>query len=196
MKRVLSLIALLGLSAVASAQLSVLPGTPKTFTGYDGQPAAVTGVLTNGVQGTLSSALPAGNATFTYLGNESGNTNLFTFAIGSQTLTESSALGATIGGTVGAGALGFSFTDTNTGTTFSNGSLSIVYVPHVTTIGLPVNQTFDYVIGFNDNGSIDGDFDDFVVGVNVTPVPEPETYAMMLAGLGAMGFMLRRQRRA
>ncbi len=27
----------------------------------------------------------------------------------------------------------------------------------------------------------------------VTPVPEPETYAMMVAGLGLLGFMLRRQ---
>ena len=28
----------------------------------------------------------------------------------------------------------------------------------------------------------------------ITPVPEPETYAMMLAGLGALGFLARRRR--
>jgi hypothetical protein len=28
-----------------------------------------------------------------------------------------------------------------------------------------------------------------------TPVPEPETYALFLAGLGAMGFMARRRRK-
>lgn len=34
------------------------------------------------------------------------------------------------------------------------------------------------------------------VGVtSVTPVPEPETYALMLAGLGALGFMSRRRKR-
>ena len=31
-------------------------------------------------------------------------------------------------------------------------------------------------------------------GLTVVAVPEPETYAMMLAGLGAMGFMARRRR--
>ena len=28
----------------------------------------------------------------------------------------------------------------------------------------------------------------------ITPVPEPETYVMMLAGLGALGFLARRRR--
>ena len=32
--------------------------------------------------------------------------------------------------------------------------------------------------------------------VNVNPVPEPETYAMMLAGLGLLGFIARRKRTA
>ena len=35
--------------------------------------------------------------------------------------------------------------------------------------------------------------DDLYLGV-VTPVPEPESYAMMLAGLGGLGFLLRRRR--
>jgi hypothetical protein len=33
------------------------------------------------------------------------------------------------------------------------------------------------------------------IGVVTTPVPEPETYALMLAGLGAMGFIARRRRK-
>jgi hypothetical protein len=32
--------------------------------------------------------------------------------------------------------------------------------------------------------------------VEISPVPEPETYAMMLAGLGLVGFMGRRRKAA
>jgi hypothetical protein len=34
----------------------------------------------------------------------------------------------------------------------------------------------------------------FVVGSNMAPIPEPETYALMLAGLGVVGFMARRRK--
>ena len=43
-----------------------------------------------------------------------------------------------------------------------------------------------------------GGFETFFVGnaaTVVTPVPEPETYALMLAGLGALGFVAHRRRR-
>jgi hypothetical protein len=192
MKRLLSTLALIALAGSVHAQLVVTGSSAATFSGYDGQPAAQTGVLTNGVHGSLESLL-SGTATFTYLGNESGNSNLFTFTVGPQTLTEANLVGDTISGGIGAGPLGFSFTDTNTASTFGNGSTAIVYVANVNTTSY---GNFQYVIGFNDNGSADGDFDDFVVGVNVTTaVPEPETYALMLAGLGAMGFVARRRRR-
>jgi hypothetical protein len=33
-----------------------------------------------------------------------------------------------------------------------------------------------------------------VGGASVSPVPEPETYALMLAGLGLVGFMARKRK--
>ncbi|MCW7539152.1 PEP-CTERM sorting domain-containing protein [Aquabacterium sp. A7-Y] len=50
--------------------------------------------------------------------------------------------------------------------------------------------SFQYVLGFNDGGP-DIDYDDAVIGVSV--VPEPGSAAMLLAGLGAGLFILRRR---
>ena len=69
------------------------------------------------------------------------------------------------------------------------------------------DQTFSQYVHFNASGnalitgltfSNDPTIDAFeVANFSVTPpVPEPETYAMMLAGLGALGFVGRRRRRS
>jgi len=60
-------------------------------------------------------------------------------------------------------------------------------------------KSYAYVIGYNDsagNSTALGDWDDFVIGVNVAAIPEPETYAMLLAGLGLMGFVARRRKQS
>lgn len=55
-------------------------------------------------------------------------------------------------------------------------------------------------VGFEDlRGGGDRDYNDFTfsfTNVAVNPVPEPETYAMLLTGIGLLGFMARRRRRA
>lgn len=50
-------------------------------------------------------------------------------------------------------------------------------------------------VSFEDvKGLGDGDFNDMqMIFTNVSPVPEPETYAMMLAGLGLIGFISKRK---
>lgn len=60
------------------------------------------------------------------------------------------------------------------------------------------SQTFAYVIGYNDSAGTAslGDWDDMVIGVNIAAIPEPETYAMLLAGLGLMGFVARRRKQS
>jgi probable HAF family extracellular repeat protein len=53
--------------------------------------------------------------------------------------------------------------------------------------------------GINDNGWIIGSAHNSITGLDhaflLTPVPEPETYAMFMAGLGLMGFIARRRRK-
>jgi len=46
------------------------------------------------------------------------------------------------------------------------------------------------VVGLTSNAA------QFSGNVQITPVPEPETYALMLAGLGAIGFVARRRKSA
>ena len=52
--------------------------------------------------------------------------------------------------------------------------------------------------GVNDNGWIVGNAHNSITGLDhaflLTPVPEPETYAMFMAGLGLMGFIARRRK--
>jgi probable HAF family extracellular repeat protein len=52
--------------------------------------------------------------------------------------------------------------------------------------------------GINDNGLIVGNAHNLITGADhaflLTPVPEPETYALFMAGLGLMGFIARRRK--
>jgi PEP-CTERM motif-containing protein len=54
----------------------------------------------------------------------------------------------------------------------------------------------DWMFGFEDTKFGDKDYQDMVFRVSdlVTAIPEPETYAMLLAGLGLMVFVARRRR--
>jgi len=54
-----------------------------------------------------------------------------------------------------------------------------------------------FFIAFEDRGHVsDKDYNDYVAEVRFTPaIPEPEIYAMMVAGLGLMGFVGRRRRK-
>ena len=120
--------------------------------------------------------------TATYLGKEAAHSNSFT--LGDQVLLDTT-IGASVSYVFDAGLIGFTFKDLTENVSVSNGSVG----------GTPAFAflkgygSYDFLIGFNDKSG-DKDYDDFVVGIKYEciPIPEPESFAMMLAGLGLMGF--------
>lgn len=59
------------------------------------------------------------------------------------------------------------------------------------TVSLAAGETVDFVVGVGANGNYYNDSTG--LAATVTAVPEPETVAMMLAGLGALAFVARRR---
>jgi PEP-CTERM motif len=201
MKRILAAVALSAFALGAHAQLSFSSGSNLTFSSYD--PSGTTGPQSQGsLNAIISSAAPT-TLTATFLGKEAGDTNTYSFSVGSGTLTNTSAIGTSIFGPIGAGNLDFLFTDTTTSTSVGNGGsfgqfTSYVVLGTYDNVGaftpFTAGGQYALVLGFNDGAQVDGDYDDMVVGLNVAAVPEPETYALLIAGLGAVGFVSRRRR--
>ncbi len=183
------------LGTAQAGMLTINDGSNMSFSGYNGEPKTVTGAQSSGSFGSLS-ATTAGTFYVTYLGQESGYTNFFTLATAGS-LLESDPLGKTISAEVAPGTVNFSFTDSK-GATFVNGAAQ------TSSLGFSIFSqntstqygAFDYILGFNDSYKSDADYDDFVVGVKfvAAPVPEAETYSMMLAGMGLLGFVTGRRK--
>jgi hypothetical protein len=110
------------------------------------------------------------NATmdFTFMGLASGmySFDFGAYSTGKVTFDSVSLDGTLVPSTLGAGNKSISFS--------ANETLGSSFV---------VSVQYDKAVGV---GSFGG-------SVTVTPVPEPETYALMLAGLGAIGFVARRR---
>ena len=76
-----------------------------------------------------------------------------------------------------------------------NNLLGSVAIPDQVT-DLPYPHTGFYALSFAgiDHAILTANNFDWIVVDNVTAVPEPETYAMLLAGLGLLGFMAHRRK--
>jgi hypothetical protein len=165
-------------------------------------------------------ATESGTVTFTFLGKEAWNSNSLDVGVNTAggVLGDTTA-GSSVSSFINAGVVDFKFTSESLGSSINGGtpnngwdnssSIALIASNFTTTQqagSVPVGSTFDYVLGWNDpsapgfNGTDHPDWDDYVVGVKfapaVQPIPEPETYALMLAGLTAVGFVARRRKSA
>lgn len=204
MKRAIFAFALATVAVGAEAQVTFVDGTERpAFVNYNPNGVAATlGPVVGGREDAMINTT-AGLLTATFLGFEALDTDTFTFSLGSGTLSNKGALNASISGPVSAGPLNFTFADLFQGTTIGNGQNLGDFTSYAVlgsfagTVFTPftLGGTYDLILGFNDGLRVDSDYDDMVIGLKVVAIPEPESYALMLAGLAAVGFVSRRRSR-
>ncbi len=131
----------------------------------------------------------AGQVTFSFVSSSATYNNSFeTFYVGGTKIWSSDNASKTFTVNVEAGALNFAYLSQGVGTPVGNGAVGMGVDLHDT------NKASALIV-FNDSATIDGDYDDLTISA-VAAVPEAETYAMLLAGLGLMGTIARRRNKA
>ena len=157
--------------------------------------------LTYEALGALVSATEDGIVTFEYMGSESGY--LDTFTGGSAVLTETS------GGTEGLFDPGKEPTSsfipgtdlTNLLQFTSSGGVSAkpgqsgfaVYLPGYQDVGTTYTSDVIWLAYDDGGGGPDDNHDDMIIRATIRAVPEPATWAMMVAGVAAVGLSMRRR---
>ena len=129
--------------------------------------------------GNFLAAGPSSGANSATLNFVNGGLNFISFLWGSPDLYNVLTLTSSVTGVHTYTAAGMSFSQTNGNQGFSQ------YVQFSSTATDKITS-----LTFTNTPSVDA-FE--VANFNVTPVPEPETYALMLAGLGALGALQRRR---
>ena len=190
--------ALLIAGGTANAGLSFVPTNTVTRT----EAFNIGGFATLPVGSTLSvghldyTGPGSQTVTYTFLGQESGFNDKFYDILGGTTLLESNPIGTSVSSLVSAiGPLNFKFEGDSGKFAFNGGAWDTgTSIGLIGTNMLVGSTIYQYVLGYNDSAGSShlGDWDDFVIGVSA--VPEPETYAMMLVGLGLIGFSIRKQK--
>lgn len=192
-------------SAAGAATLS-LAGTGYTsfiVSNYDLAPSLngktisyVDGATKDGTTG-LQVDGPA-KVTFTYVGSEAGHQNYAASLADGTMFTKASAIGSSFVATMTSGGLLDFFFGTlapakAVGELYNNGNAS-VSSPNFA-IGYYQDGDSWYAL-FDDLAAGDKDFDDFVLKIDLAPVPVPAAGLLLLGGLGALGAFARRRKTA
>lgn len=183
---------LVSTGAVAAPSLSITGGTPTSMFSFQGistagyASAASSSAVEYDIGATLTT-LYYSDITFTFVGKEAGFKNvLFTF--GNSQFSNTVAVGTSVTFKhVANGILNYGFQSNGAGPVYNNPNNQI---------GLMVNDAGTSALALFNDVHADRDYDDMGVEITVTAVPEVETYAMMLAGLGLMGAIARRRNKA
>lgn len=178
--------------AITIGQLSLATAGGVVFSGDTHD--VITGA-TGGAFGQLSATQDT-LFTVTFLGKEATNANFY-ISNGVQvanTSTTTAYAGQSFSFNVAAGLIDFGFGGSGTATPASNLSNyigTIAYIPNDGSYVDASGNPFAFLIGFNDSGSPDGDYDDYVVGVSAVPVPA--ALPLLASALGMFGVARRRK---
>lgn len=181
------------LSATGGSTVSLV-GLPGTFNPtWFGDASLYTSSfdLTSMLQGASLLLTTPASVTYTLVGFEAAFNNAF--VSGSGRLDNRSGATSNLGntfslGVLGAGQLDFGFLSNGIGSLLGNGKAK-----HNTGLVMSADNTSALML-FNDSFKGDGDFDDMVVRITVSAVPEPEMLGMLLVGLGVVTAAVRRRR--
>jgi hypothetical protein len=175
--------------ALADPVFSIVGGTTANYSAVDYDPLPMAEFGATFVKtGTLMMS-EAGQVTFSFVSSSATYNNSFeAFYIGGTKIWSSDNASKTFTVNVGAGALNFAYLSQGVGTPVGNGAVGMG-------VDLSDTNAASALIVFNDSATIDGDYDDLTISA-VAAVPEAETYAMLLAGLGLMGTIARRRNKA
>jgi hypothetical protein len=176
------------LGAMANPTFTIVGGTSATYSSviYGADPLGYGTAFTKA--GTLAMS-EAGQITFSFFAKSASYNNSFeAFYVGSTVISGDGGPLQSFTVNVGAGDVDFGYKSQGVGSYITNGS---------TRMGVALNETnsASALLFFNDSSPFDGDFNDLTIQA-VAAVPESETYAMMLAGLGMIGTIARRRNKA